>query len=205
MASHNLFIDIDRGEPVISSTESTIAALPAFTQQDTLSLRVRLLAGFSRISSYTPVATAGITLQAALGLKVGNSSTIYTQAFTWTAGGDLADPYFDGDLQMGTDEIGDLLGDGQFANAFFEVKTLSGGLPRTVLSKLVKVHAAVIKDGGMSALAQPTPLSAEAADATFLQRRIRCSAGNPIILVNGALEMAVYLDADGTFKTVLLS
>ena len=57
---------------------------------------MRLLAGFSRISSYTPVATAGITLQAALGLKVGNSSTIYTQAFTWTAGGDLADPYFVG-------------------------------------------------------------------------------------------------------------
>src|SRR5437867_4103172 len=115
---HNLFIDTDRAEPVISATETTIAALPRFTQEDTLALRVRLLAGFSRINNYTRIAVAGVTLQVALGLKVGSASTIYTQQFTWTASDDLADPYFDGSLPMDTAEIADLLGGEPSANCF---------------------------------------------------------------------------------------
>lgn len=202
---HNLFIDTDRAEPVISAAESTFALLPTFTQEDTLALRIRLLSGFSRVNPYTRIATAGVTLQAALGLKVGSSSSIFTQQFTWTAGGDLLDPYFDGSLPMDTAEIADLLGDESSARCYFEVKMLDGGLPRTVLSKQVVVNAAVIKDGGMSAVAEPTPLSAEAADAIFLQRLFTASEENPIVMRNGSVTVAVYVDTDGTFKTVRLT
>lgn len=205
MATHNLFIDVDRREAVIGVSDTSIAVLPAFTQEDTLNLRIYLLTGFSRLSDYTRIATAGITLQVALGVKIGNQTVYYTQQFTWTANDDLADPYWSGSLPMNTQAIEDLLADDEDAPAWFEVKMLDGGLPRTVLSKRVTVNAAVIKDGGMSEPAEPTPLSAEAAIAMFLQRVIPCSAGNPVILQNGSVTMAVYVDTDGTFQTVRLT
>jgi hypothetical protein len=205
MPFHRLYIDTDRSLPVAGADDSSIVDLPAFVQEDTLALRVYLLAGYSRVSSYTPIPVAGITLEVALGRKVGNTSLLYTQQFTWTASDDLADPYFAADLPMNTAAIATLLGSNSQADAYFEVKLLDGGLPRTVLSRLVKVQAAVIKDGGLEEPALPTPLSAEAANAMFLQRIIPCSAGNPLILQNGSITYALYPDTDGTFKTVRIT
>src|SRR5437667_4833102 len=198
MAFHRLWIDTDRRLPVIGVNDSSVAALPLFVQEDTLALRVTLLAGFSRVSAYTPIPVAGITIEAALGLKVGNTSLLYTQQFSWVASTDLADPYYEANLPMNTPAIADLLGEGAQAQAFFEVKMLDGGLPRTVLSESVAIHAAVIKDGGLQEPAQPTPISAETCLALFLQRLIPCSSGNPVILQNGSVTMAVYVDSDGT-------
>ncbi len=205
MSFHSIFIDTDRGVPVGGVSDSTIVDLPAFVQEDSLNLRITLLAGFSRLSDYTPIPVSGITLEVALGRKIGNTSTLYTQQFTWTASDDLADPYFAATLPMNTGAIATLLGSGAQADAYFEVKMLDGGLPRTVLSRLVKIQAAVIKDGGLEEPALPTPISAEACFAIFLQRTIPCSASNPVIFQNGSVTMALYVDTDGTFKTVQLT
>src|SRR5437660_8876548 len=128
MAFHRLFIDTDRGLPVIGVVDSSPADLPQFVQQDSLALRVTLLAGFSRVSNYTPIPVAGITIEAALGLRVGNTSLLYTQQFTWAASDDLADPYYQANLPMNTGGIATLLGSGPQAQAWFEVKMLDGGL-----------------------------------------------------------------------------
>lgn len=205
MSFHALFIDTDRGLPVGGVSDSSVVDLPNFVQEDSLNLRITLLAGFSRVSDYTPIPVSGITLEVALGRKVGNTSLLYTQQFTWTASDDLADPYFAATLPMNTGAIATLLGSNAQADAYFEVKMLDGGLPRTVLSRLVKVQAAVIKDGGLEEAALPTPISAEACDALFLKRTIPCSAGNPVILQNGSVTMAVYVDTDGIFQTVRLT
>jgi hypothetical protein len=208
MARHNLFIDTDRSEVVIGAGDSSIAALPAFVQQDTLNLRIILLTGFSRISNYTRIPVAGITLEVALGEKIGDDSLYYTQQFTWTPSSDLANPYFEATLPMNTPAIATLLGSGEQAQAWLEVKMIDGGLPRTVLSKRATIQAAVIKDGGLQEPATPTPLSAETAAATYLQRIIPCSSSNPVILRNtiSGKDMAVWLDeTDDTFKTVLLT
>jgi hypothetical protein len=202
---HRLFIDIGRAEVVASDTDSSIATLPVFTQQDTLHLRVTLLDGYSRSAAYQKVAVAGLTLQVALGRKVGNASDIYSDQFTWVASDDLADPYFAAALPMSTDAIATLLAAAASAPAFFEVKLLDGGLPRTVLSKQVTVNAAVIKDGALEAVAVPTPISAEACNALFLQRTNEATAGNPLILRNGSITMALYVDAAGVFQTVRLT
>jgi len=205
MASHRINIDTDRNLPIIGVSDSSIAELPAMVQEDTLALRIALYAGFSRVSDYTPIPVSGITLEVALGRKVGNASLLYTQQFTWVASDDLADPYFAADLPMNTAAIATLLGSSAQADAYFEVKMLDGGLPRTVLSRLVRIQAAVIKDGGLEEAALPTPISAEACQALFLQRIIPASAGNPLILQNGSITYALYPDTDGSFQTVRLT
>src|SRR5436189_695150 len=205
MASHRINIDTDRNLPIIGVSDSSIAELPAMVQEDTLALRIALYAGFSRVSDYTPIPVSGITLEVALGRKVGNASLLYTQQFTWVASDDLADPYFAADLPMNTAAIATLLGSSAQADAYFEVKMLDGGLPRTVLSRLVRIQAAVIKDGGLEAAALPTPISAETCQALFLQRIIPASAGNPLILQNGSITYALYPDTDGSFQTVRLT
>lgn len=207
MSFHPLFIDTDRGEPVASATDSTVADLPTFTQGDILTLHITLLGGFSRISPYTPIPVSGLTLEVAIGEKIGNETVYYASQFTWTPSSDLAQPYFSGDLALNTSEITTLIGGNPTAKAFFEVKIIEDGLPWTVLSKQVEVNAAVIKDGGTSPLVSPTPLTAEVANATYLQRRIPCSITNPLVLVDEATgaETAIWPNNDGTISTALLS
>ena len=207
MAFHALFLDLDRSEPVVGVSNSSIAQLPAFVQEDSLPLRITLLTGFSRISNYIKVPVSGLTLEVALGAKIGNDSVLYTQQFTWTASTDLAQPYFEAVLPMNTNEIDDLLGENPSARAWFEVKVLDGGAPRTVLSKLVTVQAAVIKNGSIIAPALPTPLSAEAATAMFLQREIPCTSSNPLVLVNTntGYKTAIWPNDDGSLHSELLT
>src|SRR5436309_9181530 len=107
MAFHRLYVDTDRRLPVIGVNDSSVAALPLFVQEATLALRVTLLAGFSRVSAYTPIPVAGITLEAALGLKIGNASLLYSQQFSWAASNDLADPYYEANFPMNTVAIAD--------------------------------------------------------------------------------------------------
>src|SRR5262245_41205839 len=102
MAFHHIFIDTDRNKAVVSASDTTFAALPTFVQEDNLTLRITFLSGFSRTASYSQIATAGITVEAALGRKIGNTSLLYTQQFSWTASDDLADPYFEAQFPMNT-------------------------------------------------------------------------------------------------------
>ncbi len=197
MAEHTLYIDCDRATAVRSATDSTAKALPKFVQGDTLLLRIYLLQGYSRSSEYTPVPTLDLTIQAALGIRVGNDTEYHTQQFTWTASADLADPYFEAEFPMSTAAITTLLGSDESAFSYFEVKYIRDGLPTTVLSEKVKVWAAVIKEGGLIEAAVPTPLSVEVANATYLQRTIRGVIR--LVSEDGTKQADLYLDNDGTF------
>ncbi len=196
MAEHTLYIDCDRATAVRSATDSTAKALPKFVQGDTLLLRVYLLQDYSRSSEYTPVPTLDLTIQAALGIRVGNDTEYYTQQFTWTASADLADPYFEAEFPMSTAAITTLLASDESAYAYFEVKYIRAGLPTTVLSERVKVWAAVIKEGGLVEAAVPTPLSVEVANAMYLRRTI--TGAIRLVSEDGTKQADLYIDNDST-------
>ena len=201
-----LYIDIDAKALVGGRTSSRSISLPSFIQGDTgLTQRITFLNNYAD-GQYAIVPTAGKTVEAAIGRKVGNGTTYYTQQFTWTAGGELTDQYFEAQFPMNTPGITTLLGDAAMKSAFYEVKLIDGGLPGTVLSKAVRVEAAVIKEGGLVQPAVPTPISAETCQALFLQRLIIATEDNPLVLghTNGK-RTGLYLDTDGTFKTVALA
>jgi hypothetical protein len=194
MAEHDIYIDTDRAVAVTSAEDSSQKPLPKFVQGDTMLLRIWLLKGYNRAAEYEPIPTEGLTLQVALGTRVGNSTTYYTQQFTWTASPDAAQPYFEAELPMNTAAITALLGASSFKQAFLEVKYIRSGLPTTVLSEQITIYAAVIKEGGITEPAIPTPLSVESAILLFLQREIT----GPIYFINETtgLKLKVYATAD---------
>jgi hypothetical protein len=199
MAEHTLYIDCDRAVPVTSATDSTRKALPTFVQGDTIHLKLYLLQGYSRASSYTKNAVSGITIQAALGPRLGNSSELYTAAYSWTASTeDLSDPFWEATLPMNTDEIDDLLGSAGSAQAYFEIKYFRDALPTTCLSELVTIYAAVIKEESVVPVAEPTPLSAEVAAATY-QRLDQLILPTYAYDQDSGKTVRLYIDDDGAF------
>lgn len=170
MATIDLFVDIFAKKLVASILSDTRRELHKFTQGDSPTLRIRFLQPTGTFQNpYSYIATTGITAQAAIGTRIGNSTTYYTQQFTWTPSGDLADPYHEAVLPMNTAAITSLIGSaGSATSAFFEIKMISGGVPTTVFSEQCTIMAAVIKDGGITVPASPTPLSAEVANVTYV-------------------------------------
>jgi hypothetical protein len=200
MATVDLYIDAGQCKAVAGPSDSSIVALPRFSQGDTLAMRIWLLAptATDRLATpFTYIPTTGLTLQVALGAKVGNSTTYYTQQFSWTASPEPENPYWSGALPINTAEITSLIGSAASALAWFEIKYVSGGLPTTVLCEQITIHAGVIKSGGVTVPNPLTPLSAEAANATFLTRTIE----GQITLRNAATgkEILLYVDDDGVF------
>ena len=198
MSFHNLYIDIDRSEAVRGVSDSSIVSLPPLVQGDQLQLRIWLLQNYSQLSDYDMLAVSGITLEVAIGTKVGNSSSYYTQQFTWTPSTDLAQPYFSGTLPMNTAEITTLLGTSATASAWMEVKMISSALPVTILSEPVTIQAAVIKADTNQVPIPLTPLSAEAANASF----VRVDHTGSFILRNAnGKAILVYCDEDGALRS----
>jgi hypothetical protein len=167
MAEYDIYIDCDRAAVVTSASNSSLKALPKFVQGDTMLLRVHLLKGYAAVmESYEVIPTTGLTLQVALGTRVGNSTTYYTQNLTdWDEAEDLT--YFEGEFPMSTEAITTYLGSNGSKQAYFEVKYIREGLPTTVLSEQVTILAAVIKDGGFEEPVDPTPASVEAIMPVF--------------------------------------
>lgn len=193
MANVDLYIDVTTSNAVVSTSDISVAQLPQFVQGDTINFRVFLIRSVGRLSTPARVTTTGRTLQMALGTRVGNTTTYYTQQFTWEPNDDEANPHWTAQLPMSTAAINSLISAGESAQAWFEVKVIENGLPTTVLSKLVNILAAVIKEGGITVPALPTPLSVEAAIMLFLQREIT----GPIYLVNETtgLKLKLYATA----------
>ena len=199
MGLHNLYIDIDRSEAVRSASDSSIVSLPPLVQGDQLQLRIWLLTGYSQLSEYDQVPVSGITLEVAIGVKIGSVSSLYTQQFTWTPSVDLGQPYFSGTLPMNTAEITTLLSTSATASAWFEVKMITSALPVTILSEPVTIQAAVIKADSTQVPVPLTPLSAEAANASF----VRVDHTGSFILRNATTGAAilVYCDDDGALRS----
>lgn len=198
MSVKNIFVDMDRGEPVIGKSDNSIAPLPLFVQGDSLLLRIWLLTGYSRFNPYTYVAVDGITLQVALGKKIGNTTEYYTQQFTWEASENLALPYWEAVLPMNTDALTDHIGANPSAQAWFEIKIIQDLVPVTVLSKLVTVQAAVIKEGGTVVPENQNVLSVEAANSAFVKT---VHTGSFDLMNANGKGIRVYVDEDGAFRT----
>src|SRR5882724_8142602 len=200
MASFDLYVDVQGNQLVMGPTNPQAAPVPPLVQGDTLTLRIYLLARANGFPLATPAFTilnnAGLTLQLALGDKVGNATNYYATQFVWAA--DAANQYFTAQLALNTANITALLGASDSKGTTLHIEYLSAGLPSTVLEIPVTVQAAVIKAGGGAALPPgQTPLSAEYANATFLTRLVQ----GQIILVSpdGTKKCALYCDNDGSF------
>jgi hypothetical protein len=200
MAQFDIFIDTNRQKPVRSFTDPTIVDLPPLVQGDTPTFRIwNLVQTATFQNSTTPYAylgTAGLSLEVALGTRVGNSSLLYTQQFVWTP--DANAQYFSAQFPLNTAGIDTLLSTNTQASAWFEVKYLSAGMPTTILDQNVQVQAAVIKAGALVVPPGQTALSAEEANAAFLKRKISGAIylediANPgqytaVFIQNGALK-----------------
>lgn len=166
---NNLYIDVNRGEAVISPFSNAEAALPPLTQGDTQEeFRVWFMKDWNGIN-YTLIPVAGVTVEMALGKKQGTAAPYYTQQFTWTPSADLTKPYHYASLPLNTDEITALLGERATAGAFLEVKKVENNIPLTVLSRRVVVHASVIKPETTVVPPGLTPLYAETANVAFVK------------------------------------
>ncbi len=171
MATIDLYIDTFAKRLVTSLTDTTPVRFPSLVQEDTPTLRIWLLqqvANSTIEDPYVFIPTAGVTLQLAIGTRLGSSSTLYTQQYTWTASGDTTNPYFEAQLPMNTAGITTLLGNQGTASAYLEVK-MTDTYATTILSEQVTVLAAVIKSGGITSPIPTTALSAEVAAATFVK------------------------------------
>jgi hypothetical protein len=167
MPRFNLYIEVSTGLSVAAVDDLTDAPLPIFTQEDTLSLRVYLVRYTGPETDPERILTTGNDIQMAIGRKIGNTSTLYTQQYSWTPNTDLADPYWEADLPMDTEAIATLLGSSEKKIAWLEVKFFESGEPSTVLSQSVTINAAVIKDGATTVPVGSTALSTTVAAATY--------------------------------------
>jgi hypothetical protein len=199
VADHTIYVDCDSGRIVTSDTDSTIKSPPRFAFGDTLGLSVYLLEGYSFGSSYDVIPTDSLAIEVRLLDGRLSDSTpvedVLAYQGTWTAYDGL---YFQADLALNTEEIETALG--ATANSFdatFEIKILDGGTPRTVLQQAVKIWRASDPNSVMP-VATPTPLSAEAAAATYVRL---VDETNPIYLMNSTsgVRCKLWIDTDGTF------
>ena len=195
MSQYDLNILISTGEAVANVNNLATAGLPRFVQGDSLKLRIFLLTPNGSVGAYVPV--SGITLQVALG-AMPSTGSYYAQQFTWEPSVDLAQPYFEAVLSLNTAAINVLLADATDSPVWFEVKMIQDGLPTTVLSKATTIYGAVILPTVLTVPAGQTPLSAEAAAATFLGRTI--TGAFTIKSADGSKSVLIYVDAaDGSF------
>lgn len=173
MAQVDVYVDSYSGDFVVGPQNPSIAPAPRFTEGDTMSMRIYLLARTTTfpVNPYSIINNAGLTLKVALGPKTGDAgSALYTQQFTWGKAADNS--YFFADFPLNTAGIATLIGSGERASAWFEIEYSQNAVPTTVLSKNVTVEAEVIETGSLAVPAGSTPLSAEEANATFLKRKI---------------------------------
>jgi hypothetical protein len=199
MAQFDIFIDTTVQQVVRGFTDSSIAQLPKFVQGDTPTLKIWPLvrtANFNGTAPYSYLGTGGLSFEVAIGTRVGNSSLLYTQQFTWTA--DSLQQSVSAQLPLNTVAIDTLIGGNPSGQAWFEVKYISSGVPTTILDQSIDVQASVIKAGSLTVPPGATALSAETANATFLKRKISGAffvedIANPgtyfaIFVQNGALK-----------------
>lgn len=199
MAQYDLYIDVVAGALISSLQNPQTTNPPPLVQGDNPTWRIWLCnpTGDPR-TPYTLIPIAGLSLQVAIGDKVGNTTNYYTQQFTWAPSADPANPnYFIAQLPLNTAAITTLLGSGASANSTLQVVYIQGGFPTTVLEIQVTIQAAVIKNGGVIVPPGATFLSAETAAATYLKRTI---VGAIILQNPNGKQVALFCDADGSFK-----
>jgi hypothetical protein len=197
VAEADIYIDCDRAQVVFSSTDRTPKALPRFVQGDTINLRIHLTKNYNLASECEEIPTDGLTIQVALIEGVLTSLTaigdIVAAQYTFTPNEDL---YFEGELALNTAEIDTEMGSANSFQATLEIKYVQGGVPTTVLQQTVTIWRSGIDLDSVMPIAEPTPLSAEAAQETF----VRLTETKPIYLegANGTLIKLWNDDSSGS-------
>ena len=198
MALFDIFIDKAARKAVQGIASNTIVDLPPFVQGDTPTFRITILdrsPSYPLGIPYVAIPTAGLTLQVALGTRVGGATTYFAQQFTWVPDPGGA-PNWSAQFALNTAGINTLLGNDTSDQAWFEVKYLSGGLPTTVMDELVTVQAAVIKPGVLVVPPGLTAISAEEVNQAFLRKS---NNGFTLISPDGSKQAFLYLGNDGAF------
>lgn len=200
MAQFDIYIDVTTNTVIggIGPGQTFSVPLPPFVEGDTPTFRIFLcIPTGNPISPYTLMPIGGLSLQAAIGDKIGNATNYYTNQFTWAPSTDPTNPnYFIATFPMNTAAITNLIGSASQASSTFEVKYIQGGVPTTVLSQSITVQAAVIKNGGVVVPPGLTPLSAEVANATFLKNPVT------VLFLQGQDNhvYSVYVDGNGSLQ-----
>lgn len=196
MAQLDLYIDTYSRKLVSGVSNLNPGSLPGFTQGDTISLRIYLLARtttYPQGTAYQIINNADLSLKVALGPKNGTSgSTLYTQQYTWTP--DSQNQYFYANLPLNTAAIESLIGTAESARAWFEVEYTQGGLPTTVYQEEVTIQAEVIEAASLVTPAGENPISLETAKAMFIGHE---TTGFVLKNVATGQKVQVYLADDG--------
>jgi hypothetical protein len=170
VAVYDVFIDCDSARIVTSALDNTVKAAPRFVQGDTMLLRVHLTRDYNRTTGFTEISTDGLTLQVALieGVLSGPAavSDIVAAQYTFTPYDGL---FFEGELALNTAEIDAAIGSTNSFQSTLEIKYLRSGVPTTVLQQTVTIWRSGIDIDSVMPIAEPTPLSSEAAQATFVR------------------------------------
>ena len=195
--TYQIYIDTLARQVVQSPVNSAVAALPPFVQGDTLTLQIQALQPTGQLVQpvYTIVSVAGLTMEVAIGTRIGSGNTIYAAQYAWTP--DINN-FFSAALALNTAAINTLLGTNQSASAWIEVKLINGlGVPTTILDQQITIQAAVIQNGNLTPVPPGgTAASLEYCNAQFLSRLIQ----GQIILESpdGTKKAALYLGDDYT-------
>jgi hypothetical protein len=166
-------------------------------QGDTMLLRVHLTRDYNRTTGFTEISTDGLTLQVALIEGVLTSSTavedIVAAQYTFTPNEDL---YFEGELALNTAEIDTAIGSTNSFQATLEIKYIRLGVPTTVLQQTVTIWRSGIDLDSVMPVAEPTPLSAEAAQAAF----VKIIEERPVYLLGADGSKIKLWNDNGTFR-----
>jgi hypothetical protein len=197
VAVYDVFIDCDSARIVTSALDNTVKAAPRFVQGDTMLLRVHLTRDYNRTTGFTEISTDGLTLQVALIEGVLTSSTavedIVAAQYTFTPNEDL---YFEGELALNTAEIDTAIGSTNSFQATLEIKYIRLGVPTTVLQQTVTIWRSGIDLDSVMPVAEPTPLSAEAAQAAF----VKIIEERPVYLLGADGSKIKLWNDNGTFR-----
>lgn len=197
MAQFDLYIDVYAGALVKGPKNSAPGVLPPLVQGDSPTLRIFLLYPTNNpVTPYTFVGASGtgLSLQVAIGDKIGNATNYYTQQFLWAVSADPGNTnYFIATLPMNTAAITTLLGGNASANSTFQVVYIQGGLQTTVLEIACTINASVIKGGGVIVPPGVNPVTLEYVNATFMKGSV---AGFFLANNNTNKKVFVYLGDD---------
>lgn len=198
MAQYDLYVDVLNNQLVTSLANAAAAPIPPLIQGDTPTWRIFLVVPTGNfLAPYTSLSIGGLSLEVALGDKIGNATNYYATQFAWTPSSDPTNPnYFIGQFALNTDPITTALGGNASFQPWLEIKYVSAGVPTSVFQKQVTVNAAVIKGGGVVVPPGLNPISAEYANATFLTRTIH--GGFFLVDDNTGKKVFIYLADDGT-------
>lgn len=200
MAQFSIYIDVVNNLVIggIGIGQGQAASLPPFVEGDTPSYQIFLCTPTNNpLTPYTLMPIGGLSLQVAIGDKIGNVTNYYTTQFVWAPSTDPTQPnYFFATLPLNTAAITTLIGGASSAQSTFEVKYLQNGVPTTVLSQQITIQATVIKNGGVVVPPGLTALSAEVANATFLKNPV-----SDLFLLGGDGHIyTVYVDGNGSLQ-----